>query len=68
MLQYILQDKPEDNIPCLFGDSVYNEAFGIHSVYSGRGTAITARQMAFNHIMSRARVKVKYLYTMITNN
>jgi hypothetical protein len=68
MLQYILQDKPEDNIPCLFGDSVYNKAFGIYSVYSGRGTAMTARQMAFNHIMSGARVEVKHLYAIITNN
>jgi hypothetical protein len=27
-----------------------------------------ARQMAFNYIISKARVKVKYLYAIITNN
>jgi hypothetical protein len=29
---------------------------------------MTARQMAFNYIMSGARVEVKHLYAMITNN
>jgi hypothetical protein len=29
---------------------------------------MTARQMAFNHIMSRAKIEVEYLYTMIINN
>jgi hypothetical protein len=27
-----------------------------------------ARQMAFNHIMSRARVEVEHLYAIIINN
>jgi len=68
VLQHILKDEPEDNIPCLFSDLVYNEAFGIHSVYSERGIEMTARQMAFNHIISRTRVEVEHSYAMIINN
>jgi hypothetical protein len=68
MLKHILRDEPEDNIPYLFSDLVYYKAFGIHRAYLGQGIAMTTRQMAFNYIISRARVKVKYLYIIIINN